>query len=195
MSPQECREVLISNAELLMGLKGYKAVSINELLILSQVEKRSFSRLYPSKAALLKDVLKKYAAGYSQAIDEILASPGAADERILRYFESWKNGVNAGIRYDTCLIVSLAPEVPELGYDILTLFRNIIESIISRLAVVISNGKKEGSVISLLDSLSLSKEIFHMWLGSALTARITGKIRGFDSTLKITRSLIYAQCY
>ena len=93
------------------------------------------------------------------------------------------------------LIVMLATEVSEFGDDIVSIYQNIIEAIIFRLAAVISDGKKSGNIISMLDSSVLAREIVHMWLDAAIMDCTTGATRERQSNLKIMRALLYSQFY
>lgn len=86
MLTQQYREVLLENATLLIGMKGYKAMNIRELLSLSRITRRRFDELYDSKCDLLKDLLRQYAANHLRVLNEILSSQQTEDDRVLAYF-------------------------------------------------------------------------------------------------------------
>ena len=189
------RNRILLNAETLIVHRGYHATGINEILSASGVSKGSFYYYFPSKEALLSEVLISYFEKHIRCLNQSLTCSMRADERILRYFHHWQVSQQKAVHYQTSLMVMLSAEVAGLSEAIAEIYHQNIQSIVTRLAVVINQGKREGSIVSMLESMQLAQSLLNMWLGAALMVKINKRTTEFDSTLKITHSLIYSRFY
>ncbi|HAV1777339.1 TPA: TetR/AcrR family transcriptional regulator [Enterobacter hormaechei subsp. steigerwaltii] len=195
MNNESPRDAIINNAALLMSLKGYNAMGICELLTLSKISKGSFYHYFDSKEMLLTEVLNLYFDRHIEAMNNVMKTNLPADERILAYFNLWTKSSEQTVFYQTSLMVQLSTEMSGVSSENADIYHCRILSIVSKLAVTLNQGKQEGSVVSLIDSMQAARNILNMWLGASLLAKVSLRGNELDSTLKITKALIYSQFY
>lgn len=170
-------------------------MGVCELLTLSNISKGSFYHYFDSKEMLLTEVLNLYFDRHTEAMNNVMRTNLPADERILAYFNLWTKSSEQTVYYQTSLMVQLSTEMSGVSPENSDIYHCRILSIVSKLAVTLNQGKQEGTVVSLIDSMQAARNILNMWLGASLLAKVSLRGNELDSTLKITKALIYSQFY
>ena len=95
MKKPNARERLLETAADLFTERGYGAVGINEIIEKSETAKASFYHHFPSKENLCLTWLEETHSRSDSRHDAILKAPGDAKEKVLAYFTSLKEWMQA----------------------------------------------------------------------------------------------------
>jgi len=184
------RQHIIDVARTLITHKGYSAVGLAEIVKAAGIPKGSFYYYFRSKEEFAEALLEHYFTHYLVQVEEQLRGSEPARERLLRYFAFWKATQGADLPESKCLVVKLGAEVCD-QYDSMrsVLAKGTLE-IIGRITACIQQGQNDGSLSANRDAEALAEELYQLWLGASLMAKIHGPEQAFDKAMSATKRLL-----
>jgi len=189
-SSSDVRQHILDAAKPLMVGKGFTAVGLTELLAAAQIPKGSFYHYFSSKEAFGDALLNSYFSSQLAHLDDLLARPGTAADRLMSYWQYWLVTQISDDPNAKCLAVKLSAEVCDLSEGMRTTLQRGIEGIIRRLARCIDDGKADGSLPAGQDANVLAATLYQTWLGASLLAKITRGREPLDMAMMGTRQLL-----
>ncbi|MTH78130.1 TetR/AcrR family transcriptional regulator [Paracoccus aestuariivivens] len=189
---ESTRLTILQAGETLVKRKGFAALGLQEILVSSGVPKGSFYHYFASKEAFGVALLQRYVSEYGVKLEPLL-SEGSGRERLMRYFRGWiaeDNHAGEPGQTEDCLVVKLAAEVSDLSEDMRQVLSDGTEALIARLADIIRDGRKDGSLSPAVKPKALAQTLYQMWLGAALLARLTRSAAPFERALTATERLL-----
>lgn len=185
------RQHILEAARPLIGLRGFSAVGLAQILDVAGIPKGSFYHYFESKEAFGEALLQSYIDDYLIKMDDIIKNDDeSAIERITRYFTFWRDTHTDGQIGNKCLIVKLAAEVSDLSEPMRAILNVGTRAVIDRLSALIAKGQAEGSIRSKQPAQMLAASLYQLWLGSTLLAKITRNSPPFDHAWMASRQLL-----
>ena len=188
----DTRSNILDAAREILPRKGYAAVGINEILTAAGVPKGSFYHFFGSKDAFGEAVMQAYYTDYLADMDRILAEPGlTAAQRLMNYWQSWREMQSADECQGKCLTVKLSAEVSDLSEPMRLALKEGTTAMVDRLERTIIAGVEDGSLTIDGTARDTAQALYDMWLGASLLVKIRREATPFDTTTTITRQLLH----
>ncbi len=188
---QDTRGHILATGRRLTARRGYTAVGLGELLKAAGVPKGSFYHYFPSKEAYGCALLEEFVAEYKEKLRESLSNPTLdARERLLKYFEIWRQNQLSPNPEDRCLVVKLSAEVADLSPPMSKILQQGVASVIARLTQTLKEGAAQGAIGALDDPAALAEAIYHQWLGASLIASLAQSDAPLRAAMTATRALL-----
>lgn len=188
----DVRENILATGQRLMAGKGYSAVGLNEILASAGVPKGSFYHYFGSKDAFGEALLDSYFADYLAELDVTLAQPGLdMAQRLISYFEVWRQTQSFFDCQGKCLAVKMAAEVADLSEAMRLAIKRGTTGIVSRLAAAIEAGVAEGSLTIAGDAGSMAHSLYQLWLGASVMVKIQRNVDPFETAMMTTRQILH----
>ncbi|MET9564168.1 TetR/AcrR family transcriptional regulator [Streptomyces tauricus] len=189
----DTRRNILDAAQRIMAHKGYSAVGLNEVLAAAAVPKGSFYHYFSSKDAFGEALLKSYFDDYLADMDQVLAQPGrSAAERLMSYWQMWRETQSFDECQGKCLAVKLGAEVSDLSEPMRLALKEGTGAIVDRLERAITSGLTDGSVAIDGAPRETAQILYDMWLGASVMAKIHRSLEPLDATTAMTRRLLHA---
>lgn len=189
-SPDVRHQILMVGQRIMSG-KGYSAVGLNEILTAANVPKGSFYHYFGSKDAFGVAMLSNYFDEYLAELDSILGQPGLSmAQRLVRYFDHWRNNQSFLDCQGKCLAVKLAAEVADLSEPMRAVLQQGTAAIIARLTAAIAAGVAEGSLTTHQSADATAAGVYQLWLGASVMVKIVRDTTPFDAAMTMTRQLL-----
>lgn len=189
--PSDARQHILDTAQHLMSRRGFTAVGLTELLAAAEIPKGSFYYYFRSKDAFGKELLESYFSSYLAQLDTILtARSGSAAERLMAYWENWRQTQGCNGADGKCLAVKLGAEVSDLSEAMRSVLQWGMGAIVDRLAKGIEEGMTDGSLAAQASPHDIARTLYHLWLGASLAAKIGKDDTPLASALAATRQLL-----
>ncbi|WP_266033892.1 TetR/AcrR family transcriptional regulator [Brucella intermedia] len=187
----DVRRHILDTARPIISGKGFASVGLNEILQAAGVPKGSFYHYFGSKEAFGEDLLEAYFAEYSIMLETFLTCPGQnAAQRLMAYWEHWIEVEAACDPTGKCLAVKLAAEVSDLSEDMRKVLEQGTGRVIARIAQALDEGAADGSLRRWPDSREAAENLYQLWLGACLRAKITRNRKSLESALTATRRML-----
>ncbi|WP_121710224.1 TetR/AcrR family transcriptional regulator [Streptomyces sp. E5N91] len=188
----DTRQNILDTAQRIMARKGYSAVGINEVLAAASVPKGSFYHYFSSKDAFGEALLKSYFDEYLADMDGVLAQSGrSAAERLMAYWQMWRDTQSFDDCQGKCLAVKLGAEVADLSEPMRLALKEGTTLIVDRLERAITGGLTDGSIAVDDAPRETAQVLYDMWLGASVMAKIHRSLAPFDTTMAVTRQLLH----
>ncbi|MFI5572490.1 TetR/AcrR family transcriptional regulator [Streptomyces sp. NPDC051740] len=188
----DTRRSVLDVAQRIMARKGYSAVGINEVLAEAGVPKGSFYYYFTSKDAFGEALLKNYFDEYVSDMDRVLAQPGkSAAERLMAYWQQWRETQSLDECQGKCLAVKLGAEVADLSETMRLAMKAGTGAIVDRIERAIADGLKDGSIVVDGDPRGTAQALYDMWLGASVMAKIHRSLAPLDTAMTATRQLLH----
>jgi TetR/AcrR family transcriptional regulator, transcriptional repressor for nem operon len=188
----DTRRGILDAAQRIMAHKGYSAVGINEVLAEAGVPKGSFYHYFASKDAFGEALLKSYFDEYVSDMDRVLARPDEpAAERLMAYWQQWRETQSVDECQGKCLAVKLGAEVADLSETMRLAMKEGTDAIVDRLERTITSGLTDGSIAIDGDPRGAAQALYDMWLGASVMAKIHRSLAPLDITMTVTRQLLH----
>lgn len=184
------RQHIIDVARTLITHKGYSAVGLAEIVKAAGIPKGSFYYYFQSKEEFAEALLEHYFSNYLVQVDEQLRGSEPAKERLLRYFSFWKVTQGADLPESKCLVVKLGAEVCDQYDSMRSVLAIGTREIVDRISACILQGQQDGSLAGDEDAKDLGEELYQLWLGASLMAKIHDPDTSFDKALNATKRLL-----
>jgi TetR/AcrR family transcriptional repressor of nem operon len=188
----DTRRAILDTAQRIMARKGYSAVGINEVLAEAGVPKGSFYHYFASKDAFGEAMLKSYFADYLTDMDRILAGSGqSAAERLMAYWQQWRETQSLEECQGKCLAVKLGAEVADLSEPMRLALKEGTSAIVDRIERTITSGLEDGSLSVDGEAGDAAQALYDMWLGASVMAKIHRSPAPLDTVTAVTRRLLH----
>ncbi|MFJ3415982.1 TetR/AcrR family transcriptional regulator [Streptomyces sp. NPDC086082] len=188
----DTRRSILDTAQRIMSRKGFAAVGINEVLSAAGVPKGSFYHYFDSKDAFGEAMMQSYFTDYLADMDRILAEPGATSaQRLLNYWQSWRDTQSVDECQGKCLAVKLGAEVADLSESMRLALKDGTTAIVDRLERTIAAGVEDGSLSVDDGAPTTAQVLYDMWLGASVMAKIHRDISALDTAMTATRRLLH----
>jgi TetR/AcrR family transcriptional repressor of nem operon len=188
----DTRDHIVAVGQRIMSGKGFSAVGLNEILTTAGVPKGSFYHYFASKDAFGVALLEKYFADYLAELDANLQVAHATmADGLLAYFERWRTNQLQADCHGKCLVVKLGAEVADLSEPMRLALKQGTAGIVARLAGAIERGLAEGSLKVDLQPSALAENLYQLWLGASVMAKITRDALPFDAAMRATKEMLY----
>ena len=175
-----------------MAHKGFAAVGINEVLAEAGVPKGSFYHYFDSKDAFGEAMMRRYFHDYIADMERIFAEPNRTSaERLMAYWDHWRENQSAAGCQGKCLAVKLSAEVSDLSETMRLALKEGTTAIVDRLEDIIIRGIEDGSLTINGDARGIAQVLYDMWLGGSVMAKIHRDLSPLDTTLAFTRQLLH----
>lgn len=188
---RDTRATILDSAQRIMSHRGYAAVGLNEVLADAGVPKGSFYHFFGSKDAFGEALMRRYFVDYLADMDTVLARPDrTAAERLLSYFESWRDGQVLDDCQGRCLAVKLGAEVADLSESMRVALREGVAAITDRIEATVEDGLIDGSVHSASPAPQLAAVLYALWLGASVVAKINRSDASLETAATMTATLL-----
>ncbi|MFF5139351.1 TetR/AcrR family transcriptional regulator [Streptomyces sp. NPDC013157] len=187
----DTRRIILDTAQRIMARKGYSAVGINEVLAEAGVPKGSFYHYFASKDAFGEAILKSYFADYLTDMDGVLAHSGqSAAERLMAYWQQWRETQSIEECQGKCLAVKLGAEVADLSEPMRLALKEGTSAVVDRIERTITSGLEDGSLSLDGEACETAQALYDMWLGASVMAKIHRSLAPLDTATAVTRKLL-----
>ncbi|GGP75754.1 TetR/AcrR family transcriptional regulator [Saccharothrix coeruleofusca] len=187
----DTRRTILDTARRIMAHKGYSAVGINEVLAAAGVPKGSFYHYFTSKDAFGEAMLRSYFADYVADMDAVLARSGqSAAERLMAYWQQWRETQSAEGCQGRCLVVKLGAEVSDLSEAMRLTLKEGTSTIVDRIERTITDGLADRSLSVDDDPRAVAQALYDMWLGASVMCKIHRSLAPLDTATAVTRKLL-----
>ncbi|MEU9454547.1 TetR/AcrR family transcriptional regulator [Streptomyces sp. NPDC048277] len=189
---KDTRRIILDTAQRIMAHKGYSAVGINEVLAEAGVPKGSFYHYFASKDAFGEAILKSYFADYLTDMDRVLAGSGrSAAERLMAYWQQWRETQSLEECQGRCLAVKLGAEVADLSESMRLALKEGTSAVVDRIESTITSGLEDGSLSVDGEARDVAQALYDMWLGASIMAKIHRNLAPLDTVTTVTRGLLH----
>jgi len=187
----DVRDGIVAVGQRIMASKGFSAVGINEILTAARVPKGSFYHYFGSKDAFGEAMLSSYFEEYLAEMGNTLGRTGSTmAQRLMTYFEDWKNTQSLMDCQGKCLAVKLGAEVADLSESMRAALKLGTSGIISRLEAALSVGQAERSLFFEGTPVEVAETLYQLWVGASVMAKIERNTKPFDVALATTRRIL-----
>jgi len=187
----DVRDGIIAVGQRIMAAKGFSAVGINEILTAASVPKGSFYHYFGSKDAFGQAMLTAYFEQYLADMDRTLGRSDSSNaQRLLAYFEGWRDAQSLMDCQGKCLAVKLGAEVADLSEAMRAAMKLGTSGIVSRLAQAIAAGQADHSLTVDAQAAELAESLYQLWLGASVLAKVARTTQPFDVAMAATRRLL-----
>lgn len=188
---QDLPRHILEVAQKIIGAKGYAAVGLTEILSAANVPKGSFYYYFKSKDAFGEALLNQYFEDYLAEIDKTLFSNNMPmANSLMRYWSNWKDTQESFDCQGKCLAVKLGAEVSDLSEAMRLALKSGTAKIIAHLENAIEAGIADGSLKVNSDANMLASNLYQLWLGASLMAKITRTKRPLENAMIMTKQLL-----
>lgn len=183
----DVRTELLDSAQRLMGGRGFSAVGLNDILSAVKVPKGSFYHYFASKEAFGEALLQRYFDRYLAMMDDFFNVPDlSGKERLLLYWRNWLATQTTTDLQSKCLVVKLAAEVSDLSDSMRAVLLTGTRRIVKRLSAATVEGVRDGSLAISDNPEDLAEQLYHLWLGASVVAKITKDDAPLQAAMKTT---------
>lgn len=186
----DVRKHILDIAYPLMLRKGFTGVGLAEVLSAARVPKGSFYHYFGSKEAFGEAVLEAYFSDYLRHVDALMAQPGSGAQRLIAYFDDWREAQTGSDPDGRCLVVKLGAEVCDLSEPMRAALDRGTGAVIARLAQCIERGRDDGSLAAAPDPQTAAQTLYQNWIGASLLAKVQRSSASMDRAMSTTRLLL-----
>lgn len=190
----QARRRILESARPLIGMRGFSAVGLSQILEAANIPKGSFYHYFDSKEHFGEALLELYNEQYFQRMDELITAPGKNGfEKLSAYCQCWVDAQQAGCFGEKCLVVKLAAEVSDLSERMRLRLEEGTTGLIARLARIIEEGQADGSITNVSPARLMASVVYQTWLGATLMVKVTHQSYPFEEAFDATRQLVAFQ--
>jgi len=184
------RQHILDTGKRILAGKGFASVGLNEILSTAGVPKGSFYHYFTSKEQYGQALLKDHFDTYLAAIDTLFdAGAGSGRERLMRYWQQWRQSQGADCNEQKCLVVKLSAEVADLSDAMRLTLRDGTDQIVARLVALIELGVADQSLPA-LDPKATAQMLYQLWLGASLLGKLHRDSQALDNAWQVTEKLL-----
>ena len=184
------RQHILDTAQPIVGRKGFGAVGLNEVLQAAQVPKGSFYHYFASKDAFGEALLQDYFDTYLAHMQQLFDGPGLESQKLLTYWQRWTDNQTGHTDAGKCLAVKLGAEVADLSEAMRQALERGTALIIHCLAAALARGRAQGSLHLQQAPEPLATQLYALWLGASVMAKITRTPSTFNQALALTHQAL-----
>jgi TetR/AcrR family transcriptional repressor of nem operon len=185
------RQNILDTAQLIVSQKGFSAVGLNEVLKAADVPKGSFYHYFSSKDAFGVALLDDYFDTYLEGMEQIFQLVDRSERhKLLLYWQCWVANQTGQTDAGKCLAVKLGAEVADLSEPMRLALNRGTSRIVKLLALAVARGVADGSLAVAEDPERIALQLYALWLGSSVMAKITRTSAPFDEAMLLTRRVL-----
>jgi TetR/AcrR family transcriptional repressor of nem operon len=174
---------------LIEALRIISAVLLQQLP--ADVPKGSFYHYFGSKEQYGRELLEQYVTDYAQRLDQLFGGGEVnARDKLLLYWSEWQREQLEADCPDKCLVVKLSAEVADLSDDMRVVLRDGVQRLIERIAALIEEGGRDGSLSPALDARELAQTLYQLWLGAALVTKLRRDGGALAHAMSVTQNML-----
>lgn len=186
------RDSILTVGQKLMAAKGFSSVGLSEILTSSGVPKGSFYHYFASKESFGEALLDMYFNDYLAEMDNTLSQPDLTSaQRLTSYLTQWQENQSFLDCQGKCLAVKLGAEVADLSEAMRLSLQRGTESIVSRLTNALEAGVSDGSLTIEGDAHQVAQNVYQLWMGASLMAKIVRNYQPFEAAMETTRRTLH----
>jgi TetR/AcrR family transcriptional repressor of nem operon len=186
------RQAILDAGQRTIAHKGWAAVGLNELLAEAGVPRGSFYYYFKSKDVFGEAMMQEYFREYLADMDTIFGQHDvSAAERLLQYWQHWRETQSLDDCQGKCLAVKLGAEVSDLSEPMRIALKDGTTGITDRIARMITEGHADGSLSVHIDPSSTAKTLYDLWLGASVMAKIHRSMESVDNAYDITAQTLH----
>lgn len=164
--------------------KGYHGTGIKEVLDKLGVPKGSFYHYFKSKEAFAAEVVHFYARELNERILGVMAGSKktgliAIKHAFMLMVEEYRSGTCG------CILGALASEISETSETCRLAILKEVENWNSMLAVLVTQGQKEGVIRTDLDAELLAKMLWNCWEGGVLRMKVEASPKAVEDVVNV----------
>lgn len=191
-NPDLTRLTILEQSSILFNTQGYKATSLSEICMASQLTKGAIYKHFKDKAELEKEALlfmcNKLLADVAGAISK---AKGTAQKlyAIIKYFESYRPHREPPFK-GGCPMMNAAIEVDDSNPELKLIVKKVMNLMYDNLCVVIRNGIKHGQVKKDTDVSGFASVLISSLEGSVMMIKMMDTNKHMNATIKFLKSEI-----
>lgn len=190
---QDTRERILSSGEALILGRGFSAVGLSEILSQAAVPKGSFYHYFHSKEGFGVALLVRYFDAYEARLATLFQDEThSARERLLAYFDGWRQLHAACDCHRACLAVKLAAEVSDLSEPMREALHKGMARIVAQLAGAVRACQADGSLSADANAEQLAQSLYAMWIGASLLAKVDRSLLPIELAFSQTEQMLQA---
>jgi len=184
------RQHILDTAQPIVGSKGFSAVGLNEVLQAARVPKGSFYHYFASKDAFGEALLEDYFDRYLEQMQHTFSGAEPESEKLLAYWRQWTDNQTAHDCSGKCLAVKLGAEVADLSEAMRQVLDRGTARIIECLTGALTRGQAQGSLQLQQPCEPLATQLYALWLGASVMAKITRSAVPFNHALAMSQQAL-----
>lgn len=190
---QDTRERILSTGEALILGRGFSAVGLSEILNQAAVPKGSFYHYFQSKEGFGVALLVRYFDAYEARLAALFQDQThSARERLLAYFDGWRQLHAASDCHRSCLAVKLAAEVSDLSEPMREALHKGMTRIVEQLAGAVRACQADGTLSADANAEQLAQSLYAMWIGASLLAKVDRSLLPIELAFSQTEQMLQA---
>ena len=167
---------ILDAGQQIIAVKGFAGVGLSEILTAAAIPKGSFYHYFGSKEQYGCALIQQYFDDYFLKLD-ILFKPTTSNalparERLMEYWHCWQAMQASCMAKEKCLVVKLSAEVADLSDDMRKILCDGTQQVMGKLAAMIVEGIRDGSLSPQLNPAMTSQMLYQMWLGASLLEKL-----------------------
>lgn len=184
MNSTDTRTQILDTAQELIQRLGVNAMSYHDISVAVGIRKASIHHHFPTKDDLVAALLDRYNAYFLRLVDNIIAMPIAADEKLRRYCELFEATLSSGNQDKACLCGMLGAELATLKNPLVERIAAFYRDNEERLAVILNQGRQTGTFGFAGDVKAMATLIFSLLEGGILIVRASGGVEQFRAVIE-----------
>lgn len=188
----DSRQAILDAGQRTIAHRGWAAVGLNELLSEAGVPRGSFYYYFKSKDVFGEAMMQEYFREYLAEMDEIFGQQDVpAAERLMQYWQHWRETQSLDDCQGKCLAVKLGAEVSDLSEPMRIALKDGTTGITDRIAQMITAGQADGSLSSEIEPARTAQMLYDLWLGASVIAKIHRTMDSVDNAHSITAQTLH----
>ena len=165
---------ILDVAQELVQTIGMNAMSYQQISEAVGIRKASIHHHFPTKAELVDALIERYSECFFGLVDEILASRHTGRKKLMEYIALFEATLREGAQDKACPMGMLGAEARTLGAAALDRVKLFYAQNEKRLALILDEGRKEGSLNFEGSPTAMAGLVFSLLEGAMLVARGRG---------------------
>lgn len=181
---------ILDTAQDLIQRRGMNAMSFQDISNQIGIRKPSIHHHFATKDALVTALLERYVQDFDETVARILSSRESGYAKLGRFCEIFLQTLRAGRHDRGCLCGMLLIELASLDSAALTLVRRFLRGNAGRIAVMIQEGIRDGSIAVRGDVAATSRVFLAALEGGLMVARCEGGPKQFAKDIQELLTLV-----
>ncbi|MEO0608211.1 MAG: TetR/AcrR family transcriptional regulator [Pseudomonadota bacterium] len=172
------RTALLNSAERAARQRGYNGFSYADLARDIGIRKASIHHHFPTKADLAFELIQRYAARFSDLLNDLSGSDLSAAERLQAHQAIYRDALVDGSQL--CLCVALSASRDRLADPVIAELNQFHEDSVAWLTQVFETARQDRSVAGVTDPSAEAHATLALMEGAQLVARAAKTVSLFD---------------
>ncbi|RUR76440.1 TetR/AcrR family transcriptional regulator [Chlorogloeopsis fritschii PCC 9212] len=190
MNLKDTRTQILDAAQELIQRLGVNAISYQDISVAVGIRKASIHHHFPTKDDLIATLLDRYNAYFLRLVDNIIAMPIPADEKLRRYCGLFEATLSSGNHDKACLCGMLGAELATLKNPLVERVAVFYRNNEERLATILNEGRNTGVFGFPGDVKAMATLIFSLLEGGILIVRASGGVEQYRAVIEQLMQLV-----